>query len=127
MTNKVIAQCSTCGTKLEMESGSLRRFTKKHGSEYVCNACINRLNSTRIIGDDERAQRSIRARELWNNQEYRDKVRVGVRQVASTDEFRKKVSDNNKQRWKNEDYRRKIDEAYRKRVLESKMDPPTKP
>lgn len=148
MARLTTVKCSKCGSPVQLEERSLRRYYRTHESDqYICQACINRLTASRPISVKERTDRSQRAKKLWGNREYRDRVRVAVRQATADPEFKKIVSDNSKERWRNEEYRKKMellqndpkyraklskqsqkkweDEEYRRRVLESKFDRPT--
>lgn len=144
MSKRVTVLCAKCQSPVELEERSLRRYKRKRETEeYICITCINRLNATRPIDERERSDRAKRARALWNNAEYRERVKAGVQKAAGTDQFRDNVSQNNKRRWKDEDYRKRMDqlqnspeyrarlsknaqqkwedEEYRKRVLESRL------
>lgn len=144
MNKRVTVLCAKCHSPVELEERSLRRYKRKRETEeYICITCINRLNAFRPIGDRERSERAKRARALWNNAEYRERVKSSVQKIAGSDHFRQNVSQNNKRRWKDEDYRKRMeqlqnspeyrakisktvqakweDEEYRKRVLESRL------
>lgn len=144
MAKRITVLCTKCQSPVELEERSLRRYKRKRETEeYICITCINRLNASRPIDSRERAERAKRARALWNNAEYRQRVKDGVQKVAGSDAFRNNVSQNNRKRWKDEDYRRRMeslqnspeyrsklsksaltkweDEEYRKRVLESRL------
>ena len=109
MAKRVVVPCSLCNIPISLDNRSLQRYFRKSGKgEYVCFACTQGINKSKIT-PEERQRRSERSKALWANQEYRDKVNEAIRNATSTEEFKQIVSDNNKERWRDPEFRAKMD------------------
>lgn len=88
---------------------------KTHNTnEYVCLACINKISSSnRKMSDDERHRRSMSAKQLWEDPEYRRRVEEAIQQATSTDEFKQKASVTNKERWKDPTFRKIMEDKIK--------------
>ena len=88
---------------------------KTHNTnEYVCLACINKISSSnRKITDEERKQKSLSAKQLWDDPEYRRRVNEAIQVATSTDDFKRKASVTNKARWKDPQFRKMMEDKAR--------------
>ena len=83
--------------------------------EYICLSCINKISSSnRKMSDDEKHRRSMSAKQLWKDPEYRRRVEEAIQQATSTDEFKQKASVTNKERWKDPSFRKLMENKLKR-------------
>lgn len=73
---RIIVPCSMCGTPINLNERSLKRYMKVHTTnKYVCLACTN---GNLTITQTQRAKRSENAKKLWQNPDYAKKVSSSI-------------------------------------------------
>lgn len=124
----VECKCNNCSVVMKLVFRDLIKSTNKHISiglaGYHCRDCLHRseeykrASTSDVIVDKTEA--SERSKELWQNEEYRQKMRANSNRLASDDSFSAKVSDSIIKKFKDDPaYAYKTREA-RKRYWENR-------
>lgn len=109
ITYKMKRVCPTCGAKVsdQNKSGFCNRHRDRTGAN---NPFFGKKHSQETL-DRAREKKKEAAKKLWQNEEYVEKVKVGLKsekniKAHNSNEFRKKQSENTKKQMQNEEQRK---------------------